>query len=90
MDPAVLGALSGFFGALVTLGIPIGAFALRLDRQTRRVERLLTGHEDVEDDGVLPRLREVEGDVQTVETALAEADGIEYERTAADVATTTR
>jgi len=80
MDSTVLGALAGFFGALVTLGVPLAAFGLRVDRRTRKAVRLLTGHEEVEDDGVLPRLREVENDVTDIEATLEEADAIEYEQ----------
>lgn len=82
MNGATLGALAGFFGALVPIGIGVVAFGLRLDRRTRKAVRLLTGHEEVEDDGVLPRLREVEDEVENIEATLDAADGIDYKQNA--------
>jgi hypothetical protein len=82
VNGATLGALAGFFGALVPIGIGVVAFGLRLDRRTRKAVRLLTGHEEVEDDGVLPRLREVEGEVENIEATLDAADGIDYKQSA--------
>jgi hypothetical protein len=82
---ATLGAIAGFLGALVTLGIPLGGFLLRVDRRTRRVLTLVAGPEETDEEGVLPRLQsveedveEIEADVAGVETALAAADKIEY------------
>ena len=57
---AVLGAIAGFFGALVTLGIPLAVFLRRMDSRVRRLLRLVTGDEEVEGDGILARLRRVE------------------------------
>lgn len=80
MDPTVLGALVGFFGALVALGVPLLGFLLRLDRQTRRVHHLLTGHEEMDNDGVLPRLRELEERLAAVEVAASESSSIDYDQ----------
>ena len=80
MDPTVLGALVGFFGALVALGVPLLGFLLRLDRQTRRLAGLLTGHEEMEDDGVLPRLREFEARLASLEIAAAESPDVDYDQ----------
>lgn len=57
---AMLGAIAGFFTALIAVGIPLAGFLLRLDRHVRTALRLLTGHEEIEGDGVLPRLKDVE------------------------------
>jgi len=57
---AVLSALAGFAGALVVLGIPMVAWGYRVDRNARKAVRLLTGEDEMEGDGVLPRLAEVE------------------------------
>lgn len=79
MDPAILGALAGFFGALVTLGIPLCGFLLRLDRRVGKALALLVGKEDVDGDGVLARLRAVEQAVARIEAALAEVEQVDYE-----------
>jgi len=80
MEPTTLGALVGFFGALVALGVPLLGFLLRLDRQTRRLAGLLTGHEEMEDVGVLPRLREVEARLAPLEIAAAESPDVDYDQ----------
>jgi hypothetical protein len=69
VEPGLLGALAGFLGALVTLGLPVGKVLLETRRDAREAVRLLTGEEEVEGDGVLPRLRDVE--VRSVEHRLA-------------------
>lgn len=79
MNSAVLGALGGFFGALITLGVPLAAFLYRIDRRARKAVRLLTGSEEVEQDGVLPRLRRVEAITETVVLALDDADAVEFD-----------
>jgi hypothetical protein len=60
VQPGVLGPLAGFFGAMVTLGIPLVAFLYRMDQRSKEALRLLTGEDEVEHDGVIPRLRAVE------------------------------
>lgn len=72
VDAGLLGALAGFLGALVTLGIPLGKVLVDTRSTAQRAVRLLTGEEDVEGDGVLPRLRDVE--VRTVENRAALED----------------
>jgi hypothetical protein len=69
VSAGLLGALAGFLGALVALGIPVGKVLLETRRDAREAVRLLTGEEEVEGDGVLPRLRDVE--VRGVEHRLA-------------------
>lgn len=81
MNGATLGALVGFFSAMVVLGIPLMGFLYRVDKRARRAVRLLTGHEEVENDGVLPRLRDVEETTDSLEETVVQADGIEYEQT---------
>ncbi|WP_459194721.1 hypothetical protein [Halosimplex sp. J119] len=71
---ALLGALAGFFSALVTLGIPIAAYLRRVDRHAKKAVRLLTGEEEVDGDGVLPRLDEVEDRTRTHERALRQEE----------------
>ncbi len=80
MDPAVLGALAGFFAALVALGIPLLGFLLRLHTDVRKVLALVEGREAVDGDGILDRLREVETRLGDVEAALADARGINYDQ----------
>lgn len=70
MNSATLGALSGFFGALVTLGIPLLGFLYQTNKQASKAVRLLTGEEEVDGDGVLPRLAAVEERTERVEQAL--------------------
>jgi hypothetical protein len=69
VSPGTFGAIAGFVGALVTLGIPVGKVILDTRRDAREAVRLLTGEEEIEGDGVLPRLRDVE--VRSVENRLA-------------------
>jgi|GEM_PF-5224784 len=78
MDPATLGALGGFFGALVMLGVPLLGFLLRLHSNVQKVLALVEGREAVDGDGVLDRLREVEERLRHVEAAVGRAAGIEY------------
>jgi hypothetical protein len=80
---AILGAIAGFVGALVTLGIPLGKFAYDTRREARKAVRLLTGEEETEDDGVLPRLRSLEGMAQEHRQAF-EQEGIEIPDTDAE------
>ena len=80
MNPATLGAIAGFFGALVVLGIPLAGFLLRLDRRVGKALVLLLGQDDVDGDGLLARLRGVEGSVDRIEDALDSAQGIEFDR----------
>jgi hypothetical protein len=83
MDPALLGGLAGFFGALVALGVPLLGFLLRLHSNVQQVLGLVEVRDAVEGDGVLARLRDVEERVGRIETGLAEASGIEYDRSEA-------
>ena len=60
VSPGLLGALVGFASAMLTLGIPLAGYLYRIDRRAGKAVRLLTGADEVEDDGVLSRLRSVE------------------------------
>jgi hypothetical protein len=71
---ATLGALTGFLGAIVTMGVPLAAFLYRVDRHAMKAVRLLTGEEEIEDDGVLPRLDDVEDQTTRHERVLQEED----------------
>lgn len=79
MNGAVLGALAGFFGALVALGVPLVAFLYRVDKRAGKAVRLLTGDDEIEGDGVIPRLRDVEETTETVEMALEESEHIDID-----------
>jgi len=72
----MLGALAGFFGALVTLGIPMAAFLYRVDRHAQMAVRLLTGMDEVDGDGVIPRLSEVERQARKHERALRREEAL--------------
>jgi len=80
MNPTVLGALAGFFSALVVLGIPLLGFLLRLNNRVNTVLAIVTGRDEVDGDGMLARLREIEERIARVEVAVADARGIDYER----------
>lgn len=80
MDPALLGALGGFFTALVALGIPLLGFLLRLDRRVGKALSLLIGRDDVEGDGLLARLRNVEERLARVEMSVAESPSVDYDQ----------
>lgn len=58
--PGVLGAIAGFLGALLVVGVPVGKVLMDTRRDAQRAVRLLTGEEAIEADGVLPRLRYIE------------------------------
>lgn len=79
VDATVLAAFAGFFGALVTLGIPLLGFLLRLDRRVGRALDLLLGKDDVDGDGILARLRHAEASLDSIETSLREAEAIEFQ-----------
>lgn len=72
----VLGALAGFFGALIALGVPMAAFLYRVDQHARTAVRLLTGEDEMEDDGVIPRLSHVEDQARRHERALRREDAL--------------
>lgn len=72
VSAGVLGALAGFAGALVALGIPLLGFLYRVDRRAGKAVRLLTGDDEVEGDGVIPRLRTVEEQTDRHEQVLEE------------------
>ena len=55
-----VGALLGFIGSLIVLGPTLGKFALGTRKDARKAVRLLTGEDETEGDGVLPRLRALE------------------------------
>lgn len=74
VDGATLGALAGFLSALVTLGIPIVGYLYRVDSHAKKAVRLLTGEEEMEGDGVIPRLSQVETYTDRHERALREED----------------
>lgn len=57
-------------GLLVALGVPLVGFLYRVDRRAGKAVRLLTGEEEVEGDGVLPRLRDVEEKTDRHESVL--------------------
>jgi len=80
MDPALLGALGGFFGALVALGIPLLGFLLRLYSDVQKVLGIVTGRDEVDGDGVLARLREVEERLARVEVSVAESPSVDYDQ----------
>jgi hypothetical protein len=73
----VLGALAGFLTAMVTLGLPLATWLYRIDRQTTRALRLLTGADEVEGDGVIPRLRRIERKAAEHRQALRDANSVE-------------
>ncbi|WP_144901373.1 hypothetical protein [Halobellus captivus] len=73
----LLAALSGFFGALLTLGLPLVRHLYRQDKHVTRVLRLLEGDEEVEGDGVLPRLRDVEETTAEHRVAIRRSDAIQ-------------
>lgn len=73
----VLGALAGFLTALITLGLPLAGWLYRLDRHTTRSLRLLTGSDEVEGDGVIPRLRRIERKAAQHRAALRKTEGVE-------------
>jgi hypothetical protein len=54
------GIVVGFLGSLVVLGPTLGKFAADTRKEARKAVRLLTGEDETEGDGVLPRLRSVE------------------------------
>jgi uncharacterized SAM-binding protein YcdF (DUF218 family) len=74
---AILGAVAGFFGALVALGVPLGKFLYDTRQDAHKAVRLLTGEEETEDDGVIPRLRTVEQIAQEHRRAIERAGEIE-------------
>jgi len=80
VNPTTLGALGGFFGALVMLGIPLLGFLLRLHTNVQQVLALVEGRDAVEGDGVLDRLRSVEERLARVEISVAEAPNVEYDQ----------
>jgi hypothetical protein len=57
---AILGALAGFFGAMVSLGIPLGKMAWDTRRDARRAVMHITGEGAYGHDGVMPRIAAVE------------------------------
>lgn len=57
---ALIGALAGAFGTAVTLGIPMWRFMSDVRDEARAAHRLLSGAEETEAAGVLPRLRALE------------------------------
>ncbi|MEZ3115401.1 hypothetical protein RYH80_05650 [Halobaculum sp. MBLA0147] len=73
VPPGVLGAIAGFLGALVTIAIPVAKALLDTRRDAHKAVRLLTGEEEVEGDGVIPRLRRVERRTEEHRTALADS-----------------
>jgi hypothetical protein len=80
MDPTVLGALVGFFGALVALGIPLLGFLLQLYSDVQTVLGIVTGRDEVDGDGVLARLREIEERLARVEVSVAESPSVDYDQ----------
>lgn len=64
----------GTLEALVLIGIPLAGWLYRLDRHVQKALNLLTGHEETDGDGVIPRLDETEQRVDTHETALRRED----------------
>jgi len=72
----VLGVIVGLLGALATLGVPLAAFLYRLDKRARRSVRLLTGEDEVDGDGVIPRLSDVEDQARRHERALRHEDAL--------------
>lgn len=72
LSASALGVVVGFIGAILTLGIPLGKVLADTRRDARQAVRLLTGEEEIEGDGVLPRLRDVE--LRSVEHRLALRD----------------
>lgn len=67
----LLTALLGFLGALVTIAPTVGLWAYRASKRGGKACRLLTGEEEFEGDGVIPRLRRVEETTDRHERALA-------------------
>jgi len=67
----LLTALVGFLSALVPIALTIGRWAYRASKRGGKAVRLLTGEEEFEGDGVIPRLRNVEERSDRHEAALA-------------------
>lgn len=88
MDPTVLGALVGFFGALVALGIPLLGFLLQLYSDVQTVLGIVTGRDEVDGDGVLARLREIEERLARVEVSVAESPSVDYDQSGSSTPTT--
>ena len=85
MEPTTLGALAGFFGAMVTIGVPLLGFLLKLYGDLQDVLAVVEGRDAVEGDGMLARLREVEDRLARVEVSVGDASGVEYDRRDRDV-----
>jgi hypothetical protein len=75
---AILGAAAGFASAAVALGIPIVKFAWDTRSEASKAVRLLTGEDETEGDGVIPRLRQLEEETEQQRQAMA-SEGIEIE-----------
>lgn len=56
----VFSVVAGFLGALIPLGLTVGRWAYRAAQRGGKSVRLLTGEDEFEGDGVIPRLRRVE------------------------------
>lgn len=77
---AILGAVAGFFGAMITLGIPLSKFAIETRNEAHKAVRLLTGEDETEGDGVIPRLRQLEHETKQHREVLVR-EGMEVEVT---------
>jgi len=73
----VLGAIAGYLGAVVTVGLPLATWFYRIDKRQTRMFRLLTGSEELEGDGVIPRLRRIERKAAEHRQALRDASDVE-------------
>lgn len=71
---ATLGALAGFLAALVMIGIPLGKYLYDTRALAAKAVRLITGEEETDNDGVLPRLSSVEQRSRRIERALYDED----------------
>ena len=67
---------AGLLGALAAVAVPLLGFLYRVDRRAGKAVRLLTGEEEVEGDGVIPRLTDFERRTDTHERALRNEEAL--------------
>jgi len=70
--PGVLGAIGGFLSALIALVLPMLRYLQRIDNRAAKAVRLLTGAEEIEDDGLIARVRRIEEETNELEEKIQE------------------
>jgi hypothetical protein len=60
ISPGVIGAIAGFLAALATIGVPLLKILYETRRKSERCVRLLEGDDEIDGDGLIPRVRSVE------------------------------